>query len=32
VTACKLAVVPGDQLDHTKLAEVSTRHRREDER
>jgi hypothetical protein len=32
ITACKLAVVPGDQLDHTKLAEVSTRHRREDER
>jgi hypothetical protein len=32
VTACKLAVVPGDQLDHTKLAEVSTRHRREEGR
>ncbi|HXQ19276.1 MAG TPA: cyclic nucleotide-binding domain-containing protein [Acidimicrobiales bacterium] len=32
VTACKLAVVPGDQLDHTKLAEVSTQHRREEQR
>ena len=32
VTACKLAVVPGDQLDHTKLAEVSTQHRREENR
>jgi hypothetical protein len=32
VTACKLAVVPGDRLDRQALEELSKGHRREDER
>jgi hypothetical protein len=32
VTACKLAVAPADRIDRAALAELSTGHRREDQR